>query len=113
MTVPHPIPEELAELIARHFRALGDPLRVRVLDQLRDGELSVNELAERLSAGQQNVSKHLNVLADAGAIARRKDGTRVYYRIADPAIFDLCEQVCGSLQAQLSALATLVGATSS
>jgi len=109
MTVPHPIPDELAELIARRFRALGDPLRVRLLDQLRDEELSVNELAERLTAGQQNVSKHLALLADAGMVARRKDGNRVYYRIADPAIFDLCDQVCGSLQEQLSTLAALVG----
>ena len=109
MSVPHPIPDELAELIARRFRALGDPLRVRMLDLLSDGELSVNELAERLSAGQQNVSKHLALLAEAGMLARRKDGTRVYYRIADEGIFDLCEQVCGSLQAQLSTLAALVG----
>jgi DNA-binding transcriptional ArsR family regulator len=111
MTVPHPIPDELAELIARRFRALGDPLRVRMLDQLRDGELSVKELAERLAAGQQNVSKHLVLLADAGMLARRKDGNRVYYRIADEGIFALCEQVCGSLQAQLSSLAALVGGT--
>jgi DNA-binding transcriptional ArsR family regulator len=111
MIVPHPIPDELAELIARRFRALGDPLRVRVLDQLRDDELSVNALADRLAAGQQNVSKHLALLADAGMVSRRKDGNRVYYRIADPAIFDLCEQVCGSLQTQLSTLAALVGGT--
>jgi len=113
MTVPHPIPDELAELIARRFRTLADPLRVRLLDQLRDDELSVNELAERLAAGQQNVSKHLALLADAGMVARRKDGNRVYYRIADPAIFDLCEQICGSLQAQLSTLAALVAGTPS
>ena len=112
MSVPHPIPDELAELIARRFRVLADPLRVRMLDQLRDGELSVNELAERLGAGQQNVSKHLALLADAGMLSRRKDGNRVYYEIADDGIFDLCEQVCGSLQAQLSTLAALVGGTS-
>ena len=111
MIVPHPIPDELAELIARRFRALGDPLRVRVLDQLRDDELSVNALADRLAAGQQNVSKHLALLADAGMVSRRKDGNRVYYRIADPAIFDLCELVWGSLLTQLSTLAALVGGT--
>ena len=87
MTIPHPLPEDLAELIARRFRALADPLRVRLLDLLRDGELSVNELAERLGAGQQNVSKHLAVLADAAMVARRQDGTRVYYRIADDGVF--------------------------
>jgi DNA-binding transcriptional ArsR family regulator len=111
MTIPHPIPEDLAELIARRFRALGDPQRVRLLDQLRGGELSVNALAERLAAGQQNVSKHLAVLADAAMVARRKDGTHVYYRIADEGVFALCEQICGSLQSQLSSLTALIGTT--
>jgi DNA-binding transcriptional ArsR family regulator len=109
MKVPHPLPEDLAELIARRFRVLADPLRVRMLDLLRDDELSVNAIAEQLAAGQQNVSKHLNVLADAGMVHRRKDGNHVYYGIADEGVFALCEQVCGSLQAQLSTLAVLIG----
>ena len=112
MMLPHPIPEDLAELIARRFRAIGEPMRVRILDLLRDGELSVNELAEQIGAGQQNVSKHLAVLADAGVLARSKEGTRVYYRIVDEGVFELCEQVCGSLQQQLAGLAALVGGTS-
>ena len=109
---PHPLPEELAELIARRFRALGDPIRVRILDLLRDQELSVTTLADQLGAGQQNVSKHLAVLVDAGMLARRKDGTHAYYRVADEAVFALCEQICGSLQTQLAALNQLVAGTS-
>jgi DNA-binding transcriptional ArsR family regulator len=112
MTLPRPLPPELAELIARRFRVLGDPLRVRLLDLLRDEELSVNALAEQLDAGQQNVSKHLSVLADAGMLTRRKDGTHVYYRIADEGVFALCEQVCGSVQSQLATLAALIGTPS-
>ncbi len=111
MSLPHPLPEDLAELIARRFRALGDPLRVRMLDLLRNQELSVTVLAEQLGAGQQNVSKHLAVLVDTGMLARRKDGTHVYYRIADEGVFALCEQVCGSLQAQLASLHALVAGT--
>ena len=111
MPVPHPLPEDLAELIARRFRALGDPLRVRLLDLLRDREQTVNALAEQLGAGQQNVSKHLAVLADAAMVARRKEGTHVYYRIADEGVFALCEQICGSLQSELSALAALIEGT--
>ena len=111
MPIPHPLPEDLAELIARRFRALGDPLRVRLLDLLRDREQTVNALADGLGAGQQNVSKHLSVLADAGMVARRKEGTHVYYRISDDGVFALCEQVCGSLQSQLSTLAALIGGT--
>ncbi|HEY6960944.1 MAG TPA: metalloregulator ArsR/SmtB family transcription factor [Gaiellaceae bacterium] len=109
MALPHPLPEDLAELIARRFRALGEPLRIRILDLLRDQELSVTVLADRLDAGQQNVSKHLGVLVDAGMLARRKDGNHVYYRIADEGVFALCEQVCGAVQSQLSTLAALVG----
>ena len=111
MTLPHPLPEDLAELIARRFRAVGEPLRVRLLDLLRDGELTVGDLAGRLGAGQQNVSKHLGVLVDAAMVARRKDGNHVYYRIADEGVLALCEQVCGSLQSQLSTLAALIGET--
>ncbi len=108
MTLPHPLPEDLAELIARRFRALGEPLRVRILDLLRDQELSVNAVADQLGAGQQNVSKHLAVLVESGMLARRKEGNHVYYRIADDGVFALCEQVCGSLQAQLATLNALV-----
>jgi len=112
MALPHPLPEELADLIARRFRAIAEPTRIRLLDCLRDGEASVNELAEHTGASQQNVSKHLTVLADAGIVGRRKDGNRVQYRIVDEGVLGLCEQVCGSVQAQLAALTALVEGTS-
>ena len=108
MALPHPLPDELAELIARRFRVIGEPMRIRMLDRLREGELSVNELSEALGASQQNVSKHLAVLADVGILARRKQGTHVYHRIIDEGVFALCEQVCGSVQQQLRALNELV-----
>ncbi len=108
MALPHPVPDELVELIAQRFRVLGEPMRIRLLDRLRDGEASVNELAESLTASQQNVSKHLAVLAEAGILGRRKAGTHVYYRIIDEGVFGLCEDVCGSLEQQLRALNELV-----
>jgi DNA-binding transcriptional ArsR family regulator len=108
MTLPHPLPNDLAELIARRFRAIGEPMRIRLLDRLRDGEATVGELSEATAASQQNVSKHLAVLADAGILGRRKEGNRVYYRIVDEGVFALCEQVCGSVQQQLRALNALV-----
>jgi DNA-binding transcriptional ArsR family regulator len=109
--LPRPIPPELAELIAARRRAIGDPTRLRLLDALRDGERSVQELTDVLGAGQQNVSKHLGVLHAAGIVTRRKVGTSVRYSVADPAVYELCEQVCGSLQAQLAELTALVGGT--
>lgn len=107
--LPRPIPVELAELIATRLRAIGDPVRLRLLDALRDGERSVQELTDELGGSQQNVSKHLGVLYGAGIVTRRKVGTSVRYAVADPAVYQLCEQVCGSLQAQLAELTELVG----
>ena len=112
MPLPSPLPDDLLELIARRFRVLGEPIRIKLLDRLRGGEASVNELTDAIGSSQQNVSKHLAVLAEAGILGRRKDGTHVYYRIVDDGVFALCEQVCGSLEQQLSALNELVsGAT--
>jgi ArsR family transcriptional regulator len=101
MPLPHPLPDDLAELIARRFRAMAEPTRIKLLDRLRDREATVNELAESAGASQQNVSKHLSVLADAGIVARRRDGNRIYYRIADEGVLALCEDVCGSIERQL------------
>jgi DNA-binding transcriptional ArsR family regulator len=83
-------------------------MRIRLLDHLRDGEATVGELSAALAASQQNVSKHLAVLADAGLLGRRKEGNHVCYRIVDESVFALCEQVCGSVQQQLRALHELV-----
>ena len=113
MALPHPLPDDLAELIARRFGAFAEPSRVKLLDRLRDGEQSVNDLASVLDAGQQNVSKHLGVLADAGIVARRKDGNHVYYRIVDDGVLGLCEQVCGSLEQQLQTLSLIVAGAAS
>ena len=100
-----PLTPDAAELIARRFLALSDPTRLRLVDLLRTrGETSVGELAEALGASQQNVSKHLATLYAEGFVTRRKQGTSSIYAIADPAVFDLCEQVCGGIEAQLSSL---------
>ena len=108
MTLPHPIHDELADLIARRFRVLGEPMRIRLLDRLREGEATVGALSQSLGASQQNVSKHLAVLAEAGILGRRKQGNHVLYRIVDQGVFSLCEEVCGSVQQQLRALNELV-----
>jgi DNA-binding transcriptional ArsR family regulator len=111
MPLPHPLPDPLVELIARRFRVIGEPMRIRILDHLREGEASVQELAEALGGSQQNVSKHLQVLLEAGIVGRRKDGNSAYYSISDPSVFALCEEVCGSVQRQLAELSALVEGT--
>ena len=113
MQLPSPIPHELAELIAGRLRVIGDPMRIRILDSLRDGRHSVGELTELLGTSQQNVSKHLGILHGAGIVGRRKEGTSAYYEITDSSVFDLCEQVCGGLRMQMDELSALIeGVTS-
>ena len=75
-TLRHPLPDSLVEVIAARFRVLGEPMRIRLLDQLRDGPLTVGQLTATTGATQQNVSKHLGVLAQAGLVGREKDGTQ-------------------------------------
>ena len=110
-SVPHPLPDPLVELIARRFRVLGEPMRIKLLDRLRDGEATAGELREAVGASQQNVSKHLGVLLAAGMVSRAKRGTSSVYAIADEAVFELCEQVCGGLRRQLDDLDTILGGT--
>jgi DNA-binding transcriptional ArsR family regulator len=104
MEIPHPLPDPLVELIAQRFRVIGEPMRIKLLDALRDGDATVSELVGRLGASQQNVSKHLGILHQAGIVGRSKQGTFVRYGIADASVFDLCEQVCGGLRQQVSEL---------
>lgn len=109
MNLPSPIPIDLAEMIAARLRVIGDPNRIRILDLLRDGELSVAQITQRLGTSQQNASKHLGILLQAGTVARRREGTSSYYAVADEGVFALCEQVCGGLQMQLAELTATVG----
>ena len=108
MEIPRPLPDPLIELIAARFRVIGEPMRIRLLDALRDGDATVGELVERLGASQQNVSKHLGILHQAGIVSRSKQGTFVRYGIADASVFELCEQVCGGLRSQVAELDQLL-----
>jgi DNA-binding transcriptional ArsR family regulator len=106
--VPHPIPEPLVELVAQRFRVLGEPMRIKLLDRLREGEATVGELQEALGATQQNVSKHLGILYSAGLVSRTKQGNHAVYAISDPSVFELCEQVCGGVRRQLLELESIL-----
>jgi DNA-binding transcriptional ArsR family regulator len=105
-----PLNERTIELVAERFRILGDPMRLRLLQILAEGERSVAELVEASGASQANVSKHLQLMLHAGVLERRKEGLFVYYAVRDPRVFELCDLVCGSLadvyETDLSSLGT-------
>ena len=108
MPLTAPLPDALVELVAERFRTIGEPTRIRILERLRDGEASVQELADHVGGSQQNISKHLGLLARVGIVGRRKEGTFVYYRITDESVLAMCEQVCGAVQRDVMGLATAV-----
>jgi ArsR family transcriptional regulator len=93
--------DEAFELIAGFFKVLADPVRLRLLHALYEGELTVMQLMAATGANQANVSKHLKVLHDAGLVTRRKQGTNAWYRIGDAAVFNLCRIVCDRQEAYL------------
>jgi ArsR family transcriptional regulator len=98
---PSLISDEAIELVAHRFAILGEPMRLRLLRALFDGEKNVSALVELTAGSQANISRHLQYLATAGLAGRRKEGLEVFYSIADSSIFKLCELVCGSLEKQL------------
>ena len=101
---------EALELVAERFRVLGEPMRLRLLDALRNGERSVGELVERTGATQANVSKHLAVLRSAGLVRPRREGMNVYYAMEDAAAFEVCRLMCGCVEREASrAMAEVAG----
>ena len=98
----------MIELVAQRFRVLGEPMRIKLLDRLRDSDATVGELQEALGASQQNVSKHLSILHSAGMVSRTKQGTSAVYSIDDPSVFDLCDQVCGGVRRQIADLEAIL-----
>jgi DNA-binding transcriptional ArsR family regulator len=84
--------------VAEWLKALSDPTRLRLLHALKiGGERSVTELLAGCSCSQANVSRHLAVLREQGLVSCRRDGMRILYRIADPAVFAVCDTVCSSI----------------
>lgn len=100
-------PDAFLQLVADRFKLLSEPMRLRLIHALIEGEATVSSLVERIGATQANVSRHLQTLAQAGILGRRKEGLHVYYRIEDPSILELCEHVCGGLRRQSQARARL------
>jgi ArsR family transcriptional regulator len=94
--------DDALELVARRFAVLAEPMRLRLIQALFDGEKNVNTLVGATGGTQANVSRHLQTLLHAHILSRRKEGLQVFYAISDPTIFKLCEVVCGSLEKSLT-----------
>ncbi|ASP39755.1 transcriptional regulator [Bacterioplanes sanyensis] len=102
--------DEMLELIAQRFRLLADPMRLKILHQLQQGERSVTELVAATGASQPNVSKHLSTLRSHGMVKRRQQGNLAYFSIGAPFIFDLCNTVCDGMRSEWEQKQRLLGA---
>ena len=85
------------DTVAGYFGVLAEPTRLKIMHALCLGEKTVGEVVEATGATQTNVSRHLGLMHRHGMVARRKDGTAVVYSIADPAMVELCREVCGRI----------------
>ena len=106
--MPQSWTEPLVDLVTRHLTLLSDPTRVRLLALLEQREQSVQELSDAVTSTPQNVSRHLGILHRSGMVARRREGTSVYYSLVDYSACRLLEQALASIGGQIDELADLV-----
>ncbi len=92
----------LFKLQAEICKTLAYPKRLMIIHQLREGEMSVGQLASSLGLPQANVSQHLAILRERGIVATRREGTTIYYSLVSPKIGEACDLVQGVLQEQLA-----------
>jgi DNA-binding transcriptional ArsR family regulator len=88
-------------LAAELFGVLSTPMRLRILSALCDGERSVTELLERIDTTQPNLSQHLATLYRSGVLAKRKQGTQMFYRVQSEKAVMLCRAVCTQIAIEL------------
>jgi len=100
--------DRLYAQFARVGKALGSPHRIEILELLAQGERTVESLATEIGLSLANASQHLQALRQAALVDSRKEGVFVYYRLADPAVFDLCATIRGVAQRRLADLERLL-----
>ena len=96
-----PVSTDVVQQVAAYFSILSEPMRLKILNLLRDGEKCVQDLVEATATSQANVSKHLKVMLQAGILARRSEGTAAYYSVTDDLIYELCTLVCDRLATRI------------
>jgi predicted transcriptional regulator len=89
---------ETVSRIAGTLKAMGDPVRLRILYHLRQRESTVSELVAELGCSQANVSKHLAILKSAALVESRTDKQNRLYHVTDPVVNSVCDSVCSSIE---------------
>ena len=98
------VSDSMLDFAAGCFQALSDPTRLKILQALKDSEKTVHDLVDLFSWTQPNISRHLAILANSGMVKKVKKGQFVYYSVANPRVFDLCDMICNHVNATFSNL---------
>lgn len=104
--------DELApvfDAVAEYFGLLAEPTRLAILHTICNDEKSVSAIVKATGATQTNVSRHLGLLHAAGVVSRRRDGSSVHYRVADPVFVEICRSACVRIAARIDAQSPLAG----
>jgi DNA-binding transcriptional ArsR family regulator len=99
-------PDELDEVfdsVARYFSLLAEPTRLKILHAICSAERSVSAIVAATGATQSNVSRHLALMHQAGAVSRRRDGGTVLYKVVDPELTEICRTVCVRIASRIEA----------
>ena len=99
--------DQVFGLVAAYFSVMSEPMRLKILHAICETEKTVSGIVEELGATQTNVSRHLGLMHRGGVVARRKEGNQVYYRIADPAMLEICRSVCNRIAGHIDERAPL------
>ena len=83
--------QKLSNFKAEFFKALAHPLRISILDALREGELTVNEISQKFTVEPANASQQLAVLRNKNIVTARKEGSNVFYSVTDQTVFKLLD----------------------
>lgn len=85
------------DAVASYFSVLSEPTRLRIMHALCETEKSVSQIVEEIGSTQTNASRHLGLMYRSGVLARRKEGSQVYYRVADASMVEVCRTVCNQI----------------
>lgn len=101
--------DAMVDLVSARLRALADPMRIRLLDELRRAPATVGELADHVASSPQNVSRHLALMHREGMLSREKQGNFVRYSLEDPSVAAICDLLCGAVTERVASLGHAVG----
>lgn len=99
--------DELFQLMAQRFKVMSEPVRLKILQLLKDEELSVGDIAERIGLKHGTASSNLVALSKAGLVSCRREGTKVYYRLTNEMVIKICDIACDCIKNEIDEMIKL------